>query len=103
MADEKKAAEGQKRKLVKGRHKSAIKRARQTVKRNERNSGVRAATRTAIKRVIEAVRKKDAAAAKALLPQAVSRLTRAGQKGLVHHRHASRHVARLSSLVAKLG
>src|SRR5262245_33169154 len=102
MAEEKKAGEAGKRKVPKGRHLSAIKRHRQSLKRNERNSQARGAMRTAMKRAIEAVKKKDAAAAKTLLSQAVSKLSKAGRKNLVHHRHASRHIGRLSALVAKM-
>lgn len=101
MAEEKK--EEGKRKVPKGRHLSAIKRHRQSLKRRERNSGVRAAMRTAMKKLTEAVHKKDTQAAKTLLRDAVSKLARAGQRGLVHHRHASRHIGRLSAMVAKLG
>ena len=45
----------------------------------------------------------DIAAAKTLLPLAVSKLTKAGRKSMVHHRHASRHIGRLSAMVSKLG
>ncbi|HEX5035875.1 MAG TPA: 30S ribosomal protein S20 [bacterium] len=103
MAEEKKAGEAGKRKVPKGRHLSSIKRHRQSLKRNERNSQARGAMRTAMKRVIDAVKKKDAAAAKTLLQSAVSKLSKAGRKNLVHHRHASRHIGRLSAMVAKLG
>lgn len=101
MADEK-AGEGKKRKVPKGRHMSAIKRDRQNVKRRAANSMVRASLRTAIKRVVDAVKKKDIAAAKSLLPLAVSKLTKAGRKGMVHKGHASRHIGRLSAMVSKL-
>jgi small subunit ribosomal protein S20 len=103
MAEEKPAGEGTKRKVPKGRHLSAIKRHRQSLKRNERNSGARAAMRTAMKRVAEAVKKQDANAAKTLLKDAISKLAKGGQRNLVHHRHASRHIGRLSAMVAKLG
>jgi small subunit ribosomal protein S20 len=102
MAEEKAAGEGKKRKVPKGRHLSAIKRHRQSLVRKERNTGYRGAMRTAMKRVIEAVKKKDAAAAKTLLQDAVSKITRAGNKSIVHHRHASRHIGRLSAMVSKL-
>lgn len=101
MAEEK-AEAGKKRKVPKGRHLSAIKRHRQSLKRNERNSKARATMRTAMKRVIEAVKKQDAASAKTLLNQAISKIAKAGRKNLVHHRHASRHIGRLSAMVAKL-
>ncbi len=103
MAEEKAAGEGPKRKVPKGRHLSAIKRHRQSLKRNEQNVVMRSATRTAMKRVVQAVEKKDAALAKTLLKNAMSQLNKAASKGIIHRGHASRHIGRLSSLVAKLG
>ncbi len=103
MAEEKAAGEKGKRKVPKGRHLSAIKRHRQSLKRKERNTGFRGAMRTSMKRVVDAVKKKDASSAKTLLQEAVSKLTKAGNKNRVHHRHASRHIGRLSAMVARLG
>lgn len=102
MADEKPAGETKKRKVPKGRHISAIKRHRQSVKRAEQNRTLRSATRTAVRRVLQAVRAKDAPLAQSLLKQAVSQLDRAASKGIFHARNASRHIGRLSSLVAQL-
>lgn len=102
MADEKPAAgapgEAKKRKLVKGRHKSAIKRHRQSLKRAERNQAVVSSVRTAMKKVKQAVASKDAAQIQTSLRTAMSLLHRAAAKGIIHHQNASRHIARLSSL-----
>lgn len=104
MADEKPAAgTAKKRKVPKGRHLSAIKRHRQSVKRAVLNRTARSATRTSVKKVLQAVQKKDAALAQSLLKQAASHLHRAASKGYLHARNASRHIGRLSSLVAGLG
>jgi small subunit ribosomal protein S20 len=101
MAEEKK--ETGKRKVPKGRHLSAIKRHRQSLRRQERNIVARSSMRTAVKKVMQAVEKKDATLAKDLLKQAMSQLHRAASKGLVHYRNAARHISRLSSMVAKVG
>ena len=101
MADEKPAAgAAKKRKVPKGRHLSAFKRHRQSVKRAALNKNARSATRTSVKKVLQAVQKKDATLAQTLLKQAISQLHRAASKGYVHARNASRHIGRLSSLVA---
>lgn len=100
MAEEKPAAgAAKKRKVPKGRHLSAIKRHRQSVKRAKRNQTARSATRTSVKKVLQAVQKKDAPLAQSLLKQAISHLHRAASKGYLHTRNASRHIGRLSSLV----
>lgn len=101
MAEEKK--EEGKRKVPKGRHLSAIKRHRQSLKRAERNMVVRSSMRTAVKKVLQAVEKKDAALAKDLLKQAMSQLHKSASKGIVHYRNAARHIGRLSSMVSKVG
>jgi len=108
MADEKKPAaaevkkEVKKKKLPKGRHLSVIKRARQSVKRAERNLPVRSALKTVIKKVLKAVEKKEKTVAQTALKEATSLLHKAAVKGLVHHRNAARHIARLSRHVAKI-
>jgi len=103
MAEEKKAGEAGKRKVPKGRHLSAIKRHRQNVKKHVANTTVRSSMRTAMRKVVQAVENKDAGLAKSLLASAMSQLNKAAKKGVIHVRHASRHIGRLSTLVAKLG
>ncbi|MBM3224467.1 MAG: 30S ribosomal protein S20, partial [Candidatus Tectomicrobia bacterium] len=66
------------------RHPSAIKRARQNVKRNARNSSLRSALRTAVKKVLVAVDQADATMAQGELQQAVRALGKATTKGIVH-------------------
>ncbi len=101
MADSKKT-EAKKRKLVKGRHKSAIKRHRQSVKRAEQNLTVVSYLKTISKRVHQAVQKKDANLAKEALKLAMSTFDKAAAKGVVRRQNASRHIARLSKLVHQL-
>ncbi len=97
MADPKK-----KGKLPKGRHASQIKRQRQTLKRAERNNTVRAEVRTFIKKVREAVSKKDPKLAKEALIEAKCKIDKAVAKGIFHRNNGSRKISRLSQLVSSL-
>ncbi len=98
MADEKKDG---KRKVPKGRHLSAIKRGRQNIRRRERNLTARSAMRTATKKVIEAVQKKDLKLAAEALKTAMSRIHKSAKAGIVHDRNAARRISRLSAMVSK--
>ena len=80
-------------------HKSTIKRARQALKRQQRNRTALTAVRTAMKKVLGAVEQKNADQAKASLREAASALHKAATKGVVHRNTASRHVARLAARV----
>ena len=103
MAEEKpQATEAKKRKFPKGRHLSVMKRHRQSVKHAVQNLKLRSSTRTAIKKVLQAVEKKEIELAKTSLRIAVSLLHCAASKGIFHSGHASRHIGRLSSRVAHL-
>lgn len=102
MAEETKKEAPKKKKLVKGRHASAIKRNRQNVKKQAQNKSAVSAVRTAMKRVKQAVAAKDATKAKDALKGAISLLDRIGKKGVFHRNTTSRHVSRLSKLVSKI-
>jgi small subunit ribosomal protein S20 len=81
---------------------SALKRARQTVKRNLRNTSVKSTLKTVIKKVETAVssgNKEDAI--KALL-EAVRELNTAASKGIIHRNTASRKISRLTKKVDTL-
>jgi small subunit ribosomal protein S20 len=81
---------------------SAIKRARQSVKRNLRNRAVLSSVRTDVKKVEAAVtsgNKEDSG--KALL-QAMSALNKAASKGVIHRNTASRNISRLTKKVNAL-
>ena len=84
-------------------HKSALKRLKQNVKKNERNKHERSTLRTFIKRVREAVAVKDAAVAKDALAAAIPVIDAAASKGVIHSSNASRNVSRLTRLVNTLG
>ncbi len=84
------------------RHPSTVKRNRQNKKRNERNTTLRSALRTTIRRVTSAVARKDVPTAQAELPLAVRALGKATTKGIIHRNLASRRISRLTRKVAAL-
>lgn len=84
------------------RHPSAVKRNRQNKKRNARNTMLRAALRTTIRRVTSALARKDVPTAQAELPVAVRALGKATTKGIIHKNQASRRISRLTRKVAAL-
>ncbi len=75
-------------------HPSAIKRARQNIKRRARNKHVAQTCRTLVKKAREAIDGKDAAVADTVA-SAVQSLSAAGSKGVIHKRQASRRISRL--------
>ena len=83
-------------------HASAEKRARQAARRRLNNRMQRGAMRTAIKRVHAAIEAGDRDVAAEALKQAVPLIDRAGRKGLIHKRQASRRVSRLTAHVKGL-
>ncbi len=82
---------------------SALRQWKQSETRRERNHAVKAALRTQMKKVIQAVAKKDATASKAALSEAYKLLDRAVVKGVIHRNNASRHKSRLSARVNAVG
>ncbi len=84
------------------RHKSAIKRHRQNVKRQERNTAIRTRVRHIIRETRETIGSNDAAAAEKQLREVVKALTKAVSKGVLHRNSASRRISRLSKQVAAL-
>jgi small subunit ribosomal protein S20 len=94
------AAGGDKKKGIKGRHKSAQKRARQSVRRAARNTSWVSQVKTFEKRVLSAIQKKDAAEAKKALVDFMSTVDRAAQKGAVHVKRAARRIGRLSAQIS---
>ena len=83
-------------------HKSAAKRARQTIKRNELNRASRSKMRSLAKAVEKAVAGKDAATAKTTLRSAEAGLARAAGKGVIHRNTAARKTSRLAKAVKKV-
>lgn len=83
-------------------HKSAIKRNKQNVIRNARNTHIRSTMRTFVKQVRTAVATGDAQEAKTALERAVPFIDKAATKGVIHKATASRKISRLSKLVNAL-
>ena len=80
-------------------HKSAVKRNKQNLIRNTRNSNIRSALRTLVKKVRLAVAQNDADAAAAELARTVPFIDKAATKGVIHKSTASRKIGRLTKLV----
>ncbi len=78
------------------RHKSALKAARQAIKRRQRNRVVLSTVKGAIKKVTAAVEKKDAEAAKASLREAASALSKAASKGVLKPNTVARRISVLA-------
>lgn len=76
-------------------HKSAEKRNRQNIKRNERNRAARATFRTEIKKAVELTTEKKFAEAEKSAKLAMKLLDKAANKSLVHKKNASRRISRL--------
>jgi small subunit ribosomal protein S20 len=77
-------------------HKSAEKRERQNEKRRIINRGHRGRLRTGIKRLRAALEAGDAGNVQALLPETISLIDKAVQKGALHRNAAARYKSRLT-------
>jgi small subunit ribosomal protein S20 len=84
-------------------HKSAEKRMRQNEKRRVINRNNRGRLRTGIKRLRAALESGDQAAVQALLPETVSLIDKAVQKGALHRNAAARYKSRLTLRVNGAG
>lgn len=81
--------------------KSALKRARQQLKRRSHNLVVKSQVKKDIKAFMTAVEAKDAAAIQATLKEAYSEIDRAAKKGTIHKNTADRRKSRLAALANK--
>jgi small subunit ribosomal protein S20 len=81
------------------RHKSAQKRARQTVKRTERNKLYKAQIKTAVKKVLSTT---DKGTAETELKRAVRLLDRVSVKGIIHKNSAANKKSQLTRHVNKI-
>ncbi len=77
-------------------HKSAKKRARQTIKRTERNRHTRSQVKSAVKGARTALAAGDAGETETALKTAEGVLRRAASKGAIPKKRASRSVSRLA-------
>jgi small subunit ribosomal protein S20 len=78
-------------------HKSAEKRVRQNEKRRDINRSSRGRLRTSIKKLRTALAGGDAGAVSELLPETISTIDKAVQKGVLHRNAAARHKSRLTA------
>ena len=83
-------------------HKSAEKRVRQNVKRNEINRSNRSKLRTQIKKLRSALSAHDKNQSTELLTPTVSLIDKAVNKGLIHKNTAARYKSRLTKHVSEL-
>ena len=83
-------------------HKQAKKRARQNIKRVERNRPIRTKLRTSIKKVRAGIAGNNVEEAQETLKAAVKQLDKSVTKGIMHRRTASRLISRLTAAVSKL-
>ena len=83
-------------------HRSAEKRDRQNKKRRTRNTAVKSATKTEIKKVLAAVEGKEPESSENALKNAIRVIKKAASKGVYHKNNASRKVSRLTKKVNAL-
>lgn len=83
-------------------HVSALKRARQNEKRRLRNRHIKSTINTAVKKVREAIEKKDVERAQKALRKAISLIHKARSKGVFHKNTSSRKISRLTRAVNAL-
>jgi small subunit ribosomal protein S20 len=84
-------------------HFSALKRARQTETRTERNRAVRSQLRSALREVRETIDGGDKQKAQASLRATIAAIDSSVNKGVLHKNTASRYKSRLSTRVAAIG
>lgn len=83
-------------------HKSAEKRARQSLRRNVINSKSLAEIRTWERKLRGAIASKDKKACETVLAAFMSKIGKAAQKGRIRTQTASRKIARISKQIAAL-
>lgn len=83
-----------------GKIASGIKRHKQSLKRRTRNRHVRSTVKTVVKEVRAGIAEGAEKGAE-LLVQASSVIAKAGSKGVIHKKTASRKISRLAKAVAK--
>lgn len=82
------------------RHKSAQKRARQTIKRTERNKKFKALIKGSVKRVLV---HKDKSEAENEMKKTMAVIDRAAVKGIIHKNKAANQKSKLAKHINKLG
>ncbi|NTW57934.1 MAG: 30S ribosomal protein S20 [Nitrospirae bacterium] len=84
-------------------HKSAIKRQKQALKKQEKNKSVKSMLKTLAKKVEQAIEAKSADSAKDALVRAMKAYDKAASAGIIHRTTASRKISRLSTKVGRIG
>lgn len=84
-------------------HKSAEKRARQSVKRNARNTAAERAVSSLERKVRTAITAGDKTAAATFMKDYMSKMAKAGAKGAIHAKTAARKIGRLAATVSAIG
>lgn len=82
--------------------KSAKKRVVVNEKKHERNKSIKSEVKTSIRRVEDAVSSNDKEEAGKALTNAISVITKASNKGILHKNNAARKISRLTKLVNAL-
>ena len=80
-------------------HKSAEKRVRQNEKRRDNNRSNRSRLRTSIKKLRAEITTGDVNSLNQLLPETISTIDKAVQKGVLHRNAAARYKSRLTTRV----
>jgi len=76
-------------------HPSAVKRHKQSIKREERNRMVKTRIKNVVKDVRAAIKNDDMAELEKLMVAATSTLDKASTKGVIHWKKAARKISRL--------
>lgn len=83
-------------------HVSALKRARQSKKRQLRNTAVKSVLKTFSKKVVKAVEGKNLGEAQKALASAIPIIQKASSKKVIHKKTAARKISRLAKKVNTL-
>ena len=81
------------------RHPSAVRQHRRSLRRNAVTGKSKSALRTQVKKLREAIEKKDKDTAEKILPQTVSLIDKSVKKGAIHENKGARYKSRLSRQV----
>lgn len=83
-------------------HISAAKRAKQALKHRERNRANMSTMKTCVKKVQEAIAKKDVANLDALFIEAQSMIAKSKRKGCIHANNMARRISRIALAINKV-
>ena len=83
-------------------HPSALKRAKQNKVRRLRNASMKSRIKTKVKQYLQILEASPKESAPPALIEVVSLINRAGSKGILHPRTASRKISRLSKKLSKI-